>query len=387
MSRKNTERRAAALPHKVSFSESFGSIVSEKDFLPNDTKLQNSKNTDLQEYAKNLARDNFVLWLDGGEIKNEFSVLPEEKLFAIKPSAALDYITNLLPESLQNIYKNTPHWKLEIKEKITKPLILILSGQNNDVQIEAAENSALTLIEETSSQFINSCCFRNFNLADSASVKHNIARWEKKFSPRLQSYFSFSFLKANNLASYERVGLNMLDVILRDEFHVELAEHTNISIAEACLAREKNRASYYWPVCHNQANSSSRQRFHAALTDYSRVEFFGRIQVPPHAQKTNAEQQSRFLMLSENAQAKARPELEILADDVKCKHGAAIGALDKMALFYLQARGLDEMQARMLLVEAFIADIAQDFSTPWLCDSAKAAIGSWLSGDLEKRLF
>lgn len=386
MTIKKAARREAALPHKVSFSESWGSVVSEKDFQQNNIKLQNSADQYLQEYAREKSADNFVLWLNDAEIISEFSSLPDENLCTIKPTQADDYSANLLPEFLQNIYKNAKNWQINVNATLEKPLLLVLTGQNNAFEINVAKNSALTLIEETSNKACDYFIFRNLKLADSAAVEHNILRTEKENAEKIQKYFSFSFCKTENYASYKRTGLNLLNAIFRDEFHVEMAKNSQVNISEACLSKGKNRASYYWPVLHASGETASKQRFHAALADFARVEFFGRIQVPPYAQKSDAEQQSRFLMLSENAQARSRPELEILADDVKCKHGAAIGALDKMALFYLQARGLSDSQARMLLVEAFVAEIADEFSTKWLISIARDAISAWLSDDLEKRL-
>ncbi len=83
--------------------------------------------------------------------------------------------------------------------------------------------------------------------------------------------------------------------------------------------------------------------------------FNGRILVRPDAQKTDAKQTNRALLLSDDAQVNSNPQLEIFADDVKCTHGAAVGQLDEDALFYLQARGLPPDQARDLLLHAFAA--------------------------------
>jgi Fe-S cluster assembly protein SufD len=85
--------------------------------------------------------------------------------------------------------------------------------------------------------------------------------------------------------------------------------------------------------------------------------FTGRVIVRPDAQKTDATQVHRALLLSEGAIVNARPQLEIRADDVKCAHGTAIGALDAESLFYLRQRGLDVDQARALLTTAFADDV------------------------------
>ena len=92
--------------------------------------------------------------------------------------------------------------------------------------------------------------------------------------------------------------------------------------------------------------------------------FQGKVTVEKHAQKTDAQQLCRGLLLSDQAEMDAKPELKIYADDVKCSHGAAIGALDADMLFYLRARGLNEDEARSLLVGAFVDDIIDQIQMP-----------------------
>ena len=93
------------------------------------------------------------------------------------------------------------------------------------------------------------------------------------------------------------------------------------------------------------------------LDGYARGVFQGRILVRPDAQKTDGRQTCRTLLLSEGAEIDAKPQLEIYADDVKCSHGAAAGALDEEALFYLRSRGIPEEASRHMLVEAFLGEV------------------------------
>ena len=87
--------------------------------------------------------------------------------------------------------------------------------------------------------------------------------------------------------------------------------------------------------------------------------FHGRIRVAPGAQGTDAEQQNRNLLLSRDAEADTKPQLEIYADDVKCAHGATVGQLDEDAIFYLRSRGLRKEEARAVLTQAFATDIIE----------------------------
>src|SRR5262249_41032679 len=97
----------------------------------------------------------------------------------------------------------------------------------------------------------------------------------------------------------------------------------------------------------------SRQFYNGILNAQSHGVFHGRIIVHKDAQKTDAKQTNRNLLLSDNAQIDTKPQLEIYADDVKCTHGATIGQVDENALFYLRSRGLDETSAKHLLLLAF----------------------------------
>ena len=106
--------------------------------------------------------------------------------------------------------------------------------------------------------------------------------------------------------------------------------------------------------------------------------FNGKIFVREDAQKTDAKQSNRTLLLSRDAQIDAKPQLEIFADDVKCTHGATIGQLDEEALFYLRARGVPEREARKILIRAFAAEVFESIAH----DDVRAA----LEGELAARL-
>ena len=93
------------------------------------------------------------------------------------------------------------------------------------------------------------------------------------------------------------------------------------------------------------------------LAGRSKAVFNGKIIVRPDAQKTDAKQTNKALLLSDDASINTKPQLEIFADDVKCTHGAAIGQLDDAAMFYLQSRGIGVSEARAILVHAFAGDI------------------------------
>lgn len=133
-------------------------------------------------------------------------------------------------------------------------------------------------------------------------------------------------------------------------------EGARCSLNGLTLARDQQFSDVHVRVEHAQPQGSSQQVFKSVLDDKARTVFDGMIHVRPHAQKTDARQASRNLLLSRQAQAHSNPRLEILADDVKCGHGSTTGFLNPDAEFYLRARGIGAAQARALLVHAFAND-------------------------------
>jgi Fe-S cluster assembly protein SufD len=105
----------------------------------------------------------------------------------------------------------------------------------------------------------------------------------------------------------------------------------------------------------------------------------GGVAVARQAQRTDAEQSLRALVLNRTAAANLKPELEILADDVKCAHGCTVGALDRAALFYLESRGVPKAEAEALLTRAFVADALQPIGDELLREALDAETQGWLA--------
>jgi Fe-S cluster assembly protein SufD len=130
---------------------------------------------------------------------------------------------------------------------------------------------------------------------------------------------------------------------------------------------------------HAVPNCSSREIFRSVVDDRGHSVFQGRIIVQPKAQKTDAKMMTRALLLSDEAEADNKPELEIFADDVTCGHGATTGALDESLLFYLRARGLSEKEAQALLIQAFVGEAIESIVDDNLRELAIAAAQRWLA--------
>ena len=145
------------------------------------------------------------------------------------------------------------------------------------------------------------------------------------------------------------------------------------------LARDRQHADITTRVTHAESGGGSRQTFKGVLDGRSRGVFQGRISVRPNAQRTDGHQLNKTLLLSNDAEIDAKPELEIYADDVKCSHGAAAGHLDELELFYLRSRGLGAEEARRVLIRAFVAEAAESVEDGPFRDRLDAEIDDWLS--------
>ena len=125
------------------------------------------------------------------------------------------------------------------------------------------------------------------------------------------------------------------------------------------LTRDEQLADHHMIVEHAQPHCASHEYFNGILDDKSRGVFHGRIYVHPVAQKTDAKQTNKNLLLSDDATADTKPQLEIYADDVKCTHGATVGQLNDESIFYLRSRGIPERTARRMLIHAFAGEIIE----------------------------
>jgi Fe-S cluster assembly protein SufD len=145
--------------------------------------------------------------------------------------------------------------------------------------------------------------------------------------------------------------------LVRNNVHPVLAgEGAECLINGLFVGAGRQHLDNYMLVEHAQPQCSSRQFYNGILDDHARGVFHGRIVVHKDAQKTDAKQTNRNLLLSDDARIDTKPQLEIYADDVKCTHGATIGQIEEEQLFYLRSRGIEETSARNLLLYAFAAE-------------------------------
>lgn len=169
--------------------------------------------------------------------------------------------------------------------------------------------------------------------------------------------------------------------LVRADLGVTLdAEGAQCRLDGITLARGRQHVDVRTNVDHARPHGESQQLFKSILDDHATAAFSGRVLVRPDAQKTDARQANHNLLLSRDARAESKPELEIRADDVKCGHGATVGQLDEESLFYLRSRGIDLEAARAMLVRAFANDVADRIVHEALATHAHAVIETALGG-------
>ena len=181
-------------------------------------------------------------------------------------------------------------------------------------------------------------------------------------------------------ATYETFGLATGARLSRIEARVRLdGPGASCAVNGAYLMAGRQHVDNTTEIEHRAPHTTSREVFKGVLDDESRGVFQGRIVVHRHAQQIVGHQLSKALLLSDRAEIDAKPELRIWADDVKCSHGAAAGALDRQALFYLRSRGLDEAAARSLLIEAFLAEALDEVSNREVADAMTNGVKEWMA--------
>ncbi len=182
-------------------------------------------------------------------------------------------------------------------------------------------------------------------------------------------------------ANFDSFVLSTGARLARNEIRVLLdGPGADCTLNGIALVRGRQHCDNTTDVDHAKGQCRSSQLYKNVLDDRARSVFQGRIHVAPDAQKTDAHQMNRNLLLSRNAQADSKPELIIHADDVKCSHGATVGDLDQDAIFYLQSRGIDAITARNLMVRGFAADMIDELPDDAIRAHLDAAITGWLDG-------
>jgi Fe-S cluster assembly protein SufD len=223
--------------------------------------------------------------------------------------------------------------------------------------IVAGANSRATVIESYISTD-NTAYFTN--AVTEIVAGENAALEHLKFQDEAPEAFHLATI-AGNLGRTSKVSVHSFALgakLSRNNIRAKLAgEGLECILNGLYLTRGEQLADHHMIVEHAQPHCASHEYFNGILDDKSKGVFHGRIYVHPIAQKTDAKQTNKNLLLSDDATADTKPQLEIYADDVKCTHGATVGQLNDESIFYLRSRGLDRETARRMLIHAFAGEI------------------------------
>jgi Fe-S cluster assembly protein SufD len=180
-------------------------------------------------------------------------------------------------------------------------------------------------------------------------------------------------------ATFNSFAFTRDSALVRNQSFIRFAgDHTGAAIGGLSLLKGREHVDNTLVIEHVAVGGESRERFRSVLEGESRAVFQGKIIVAPGAQQTDAKMLSNALLLSDDAEADNKPELEIFADDVQCGHGATAGALDEDLLFYLRARGIPRKDAEALLVQAFVGEVVESIPRESLREPVMAAAVEWL---------
>ncbi len=273
-------------------------------------------------------------------------------------------------------------------KQLKKPL------QIANLQIDGKQNNAvhlrhLIVMEENSEaklMFCDDSFASNEHLSNTVTeifVEEN-ARLEtvKKQNEHHKSYninSTFVQQKAHSTHTITTVTLN--GGVLRNNLKVDmLGEYCESNAFGLALIDQQQNVDTFVKMNHLYPNCNSNQLFKNIIDDEGKGAFAGKVLVAKEAQKTNALQSNNNIVLTSTAKMNTKPQLVIYADDVKCSHGATVGQLDQDAFFYMKARGIDEKEAKMLLLFAFASDVVNRIGITSLKDNTEMLFQKRLRG-------
>ena len=263
--------------------------------------------------------------------------------------------------------------------------ILFTAGDNEHTQprlkIILEDNAELTLIERQNGE---GAYWKNMvteiTLGQNAKLHH--IRFNQDSNDAVQT--NLVHITAARDSVYDGFSLNIGGKLTRHELHAEIqGQGAEVSFNGVNLLSDDQHGDTTILIEHQAPNCVSNQFYRTLLDDKARGVFQGKVHVHQIAQKTDGYQLSNALLLSPDAEMDTKPELEIYADDVKCSHGATTGQLDEEPLFYLRQRGLNEAQARLLLVQAFVDEVVDKIENDAIREEILEITNKWLETALE----
>ena len=343
-------------------SNNFNKIVN-SDFLPRETEFKI-----IEDFEHN-----FISLLNGKLISKDFSYEEKNKIlinnFNYKDELSLDIKNSLY---FLNNALATGGFSLEISKnyKLKKPLVIynnfsnslketIVNYKNSIILNENSELNLINYINNSSKENFMVNTLENIKIKKDSSLK-NILINKSKCNGYFYKYIKCDVEKNSTFDNY------LLSSGLKfNKFDIEInlnEENSNSSVFSALNLINKEHQEIKTRINHNAPNCNSYQKVKNVLNDESKGVYQGKIFVKNIAQKTDAYQLSKALILNDAAEFDAKPELEIYADDVKCSHGSTSGSIDLNSIHYLKSRGIPEKEAYQMLINGFLCEILEKLS-------------------------
>ncbi len=270
---------------------------------------------------------------------------------------------------------------IRVTGKPSRPISLIYLHRDTSSDavlhhlVRVEPGAEVTLLENgPAAARFNKCI--EVDVADGARFHH--VRAQGRDHERRAVTHMFARLGAGSV--YKSFTLTANGVLTRNEAVIEFTGDDAIAnVAGAAMGHGVFHHDDTVFVTHDAERCESRQVFKKVLRNGAVGVFQGKILVKPGAQKTDGYQISQALLLDDESEFSAKPELEIYADDVKCSHGSTTGAIDETALFYLRSRGVPRGEAQDLLVLAFLAEAIEEIEDPEIASDILSRLESWLA--------
>ncbi len=327
---------------------------------------------------------NKIIFINGRIEKIEFNYEDESRIEILDQQ---DLKSNLKYEnpliSLNNAFTNK-YYKIVIKENyaLKRPLIIYYTTTENvnckninlklDFLLE--KNSSIKLIDISNDlskkNFIN--ILNNFELKKDSILKNY--KIDNKENDNIK--YSFNNINQDINSISETFVLSSGSNFIKNEINCNLnGRYSSAFINGIFSLMDQRHHEIRTSVNHLIDNTKSYQLIKSVLDDNTKSVYQGKIFVNQFAQKTDGYQLSKAILLSENSEFNAKPELEIYADDVKCSHGSASGSLNEDSIFYLMSRGLNYKQSKELLLNGFLLDVIEKITDSEIKNLIKNLIG------------
>ena len=372
--RKNNESLKHIDPNILDFSYKYKDTINDIVFTKNqedkidieiiDGKICNVDNKIINEYDLKI-----------NNINNKNDLL-KNKFISLHNHFKNDYILNLNTLLLNSGY--------EILIEENQNISFFLSNNISDEGLTLFQKNTITCRKNTNvfivEEFVNDKKSNNnivnyIDIAEGSNLTHLILQ-KNNDKANLQST---TFVNCLSKSTYKQVILNLSQSSVRNHHYVNLnGENSFAELDGIFFGSKKQFIDNKTEINHNVPNCRSSQRYKGVITDQAKASYLSKTFVNKIAQKTEAYQLSKGILLSDTAYFHSKPELRIFADDVKCSHGSTIGPIDGDLLFYLRSRGLDKRKSSSLLIKSFFHDIILKIDDKILIEKFNHYLDIWL---------